>query len=139
MVRFPLPMALLMALIARLPDAVVARLMAGRAGSQHDSGPAESTGGARAMIDLALKMLLDDKARFAATVLGVGFAAALGAGPGRPLLRAARERQHHDRPARRRPLGDRAEHAQRRLRQPVPRDATCSASGRSRAWRGPTT
>jgi putative ABC transport system permease protein len=29
------------------------------------------------MIDLALKMLLDDKARFAATVLGVGFAAAL--------------------------------------------------------------
>jgi putative ABC transport system permease protein len=29
------------------------------------------------MIDLALKMLLDEKARFAATVLGVGFAAAL--------------------------------------------------------------
>src|SRR5580704_14498476 len=29
------------------------------------------------MIDLALKMLLDDKARFAATVLGVGFAVAL--------------------------------------------------------------
>ncbi|HEV3164543.1 MAG TPA: ABC transporter permease [Isosphaeraceae bacterium] len=29
------------------------------------------------MIDLALKMLLDDKARFAVTVLGVGFAAAL--------------------------------------------------------------
>jgi putative ABC transport system permease protein len=29
------------------------------------------------MIDLAIKMLLDEKARFAATVLGVGFAAAL--------------------------------------------------------------
>jgi putative ABC transport system permease protein len=29
------------------------------------------------MIDLALKMLLDEKARFAATVMGVGFAAAL--------------------------------------------------------------
>ena len=29
------------------------------------------------MIDLALKMLLDDKSRFAATVLGVGFAVAL--------------------------------------------------------------
>ena len=29
------------------------------------------------MIDLALKMLLDEKPRFAATVLGVGFAAAL--------------------------------------------------------------
>jgi putative ABC transport system permease protein len=29
------------------------------------------------MIDLALKMMLDDKARFAATVLGVGFAATL--------------------------------------------------------------
>jgi putative ABC transport system permease protein len=29
------------------------------------------------MIDLALKMMLDEKARFAATVLGVGFAAAL--------------------------------------------------------------
>src|SRR5271155_4844122 len=29
------------------------------------------------MIDLALKMLLDEKARFAATVLGVGFSAAL--------------------------------------------------------------
>ena len=29
------------------------------------------------MIDLALKMLLDEKARFAATVLGVGFAAGL--------------------------------------------------------------
>src|SRR6516165_4574598 len=29
------------------------------------------------MIDLALKMLLDDKVRFAITVLGVGFAAAL--------------------------------------------------------------
>ena len=29
------------------------------------------------MIDLALKMLLDEKVRFAATVLGVGFAAAL--------------------------------------------------------------
>ena len=27
------------------------------------------------MIDLALKMMLDEKARFAATVLGVGFAA----------------------------------------------------------------
>jgi putative ABC transport system permease protein len=29
------------------------------------------------MIDLALKMLLDDKVRFATTVLGVGFAVAL--------------------------------------------------------------
>lgn len=29
------------------------------------------------MIDLALKMMLDQKARFAATVLGVGFAAGL--------------------------------------------------------------
>ena len=29
------------------------------------------------MIDLAVKMLLDEKARFAATVLGVGFAAGL--------------------------------------------------------------
>ena len=73
------------------------------------------------MIDLALKMLLDEKARFAATVLGVGFAAALGAGPGGPLLRPARERQHHDRPARRRPLGHGAEHAERRFRQSVPR------------------
>ena len=34
-------------------------------------------GETRSMIDLALKMLLDEKARFAATVLGVGFAAAL--------------------------------------------------------------
>ena len=45
-----------------------------------------------------------------------------GPGPGRPVLRPARERQHHDRTARRRPLGDGAEHAQRRLRQPIPRD-----------------
>ena len=29
------------------------------------------------MVDLALKMILDDKARFAITVLGVGFAVAL--------------------------------------------------------------
>ena len=29
------------------------------------------------MVDLALKMLLDDKGRFLATVLGVGFAVAL--------------------------------------------------------------
>src|SRR5262249_2741820 len=43
----------------------------GRVGSR----PGE--GGAPLMIDLALKMLLDEKARFAATVLGVGFAAAL--------------------------------------------------------------
>ena len=42
-----------------------ARLRAGRAG------------GVSPMIDLALKMLLDEKVRFAATVLGVGFAAAL--------------------------------------------------------------
>ena len=34
-------------------------------------------GGVSPMIDLALKMLLDEKVRFAATVLGVGFAAAL--------------------------------------------------------------
>ena len=64
-------MALLMSLIARLPDAIVARLV--RAEAEPRAGP----GGAAAMIDLALKMLLDEKARFAATVLGVGFAAAL--------------------------------------------------------------
>src|SRR5205807_5659431 len=40
-------------------------------------GRAAVPAGARPMIDLALKMLLDEKARFAATVLGVGFAAAL--------------------------------------------------------------
>src|SRR5262249_57522913 len=40
-------------------------------------GSRSGEGGAPLMIDLALKMLLDEKARFAATVLGVGFAAAL--------------------------------------------------------------
>ena len=42
--------------------------------------------------------------------------------PGGPVLRTARERQHHDRTAQRRPLGDGAEHAQRRFRQPIPGD-----------------
>src|SRR5262249_3085766 len=40
-------------------------------------GSRSGEGGAPLMIDLALKMLLDEKPRFAATVLGVGFAAAL--------------------------------------------------------------
>ena len=69
--RFPRRMAMLMAMIARLPDGLVARLV--HAEAEPRAGP----GGAAAMIDLALKMLLDEKARFAATVLGVGFAAAL--------------------------------------------------------------
>ncbi len=70
--RFPLPMSLLMSLIARLPDAVVARLVRSRTAAR-----ASPDDGVSPMIDLALKMLLDEKVRFAATVLGVGFAAAL--------------------------------------------------------------
>ena len=70
--RFPLPMSLLMSLIARLPDAIVARLV--RVEAEPRAG---QDGGVSPMIDLALKMLLDEKVRFAATVFGVGFAAAL--------------------------------------------------------------
>ena len=91
------------------------------------------------MIDLALKMLLDEKARFAATVLGRRVRRRPGPGPGGPVLRPARERQHHDRPARRRPLDHGAEHAQRRLRQPVPRELRAAGAVDARAWRGPTT
>ena len=65
------------ALIARLPDALVARFMADDAGKPAAPEIAEACRGARPMIDLALKMMLDEKARFAATVLGVGFAAGL--------------------------------------------------------------
>ena len=74
------------------------------------------------MVDLALKMLLDDKARFAATVLGVGFAVALvliQVGLFFGLLENASitiERLDADLWVTAR------EHAQRRLRQPVPRD-----------------
>ena len=70
--RFPLPMSLLMSVIARLPDAIVARLVRVEPASRTSQDDGVST-----MIDLALKMLLDEKVRFAATVLGVGFAAAL--------------------------------------------------------------
>ena len=49
-----------MALIARLPDGVVARLVRAEA-----RATGRAAGGATAMVDLALKMLLDDKARFA--------------------------------------------------------------------------
>ena len=70
--RFPMPMSVLTSLIARLPDAVVARLV-GAEETRERAGVAERS----SMIDLALKMLLDEKARFAATVLGVGFSAAL--------------------------------------------------------------
>jgi len=38
-VRFPMPMALLMSLIARLPDAVVARLLRAEPGPGHEAGP----------------------------------------------------------------------------------------------------
>ena len=89
---------------------------------------AGTAGGARPMIDLALKMLLDEKARFAATVLGRGLRRRAGAGPGRPVLRPAGERQHHDRSARRRPLGHGAEHAERRLRQSVSRELRAASS-----------
>ncbi len=68
-VRFPWPMSILMSILARLPDAAVARLV--------HAGADPAKAGGRRLIDLALKMLLDEKARFAATVLGVGFAAAL--------------------------------------------------------------
>ena len=48
-----------------------------RVGLEPEPDPSQRRCGGRPMIDLALKMLLDEKARFAATVLGVGFAAAL--------------------------------------------------------------
>ena len=79
------------------------------------------------MIDLALKMLLDEKARFAATVLGVGFAAGLVLVQVGLFFRTSRQRQYHDRQTRRRPLDHGAEHAQRRLRQSVSREL-CPAS-----------
>ena len=134
-VRFPLPMALL-----TVADRPAARRGRRPARPRLEAAPQpDRDGGARPMIDLALKMLLDEKARFAATVLGVGFAAALGAGPGRPLLRAARERQHHDRPSSTPTSGSRR--GTRRTSTSATRSprATCSGSDRSRAWRGPTT
>ena len=83
------------------------------------------------MVDLALKILLDDKARFLTTVIGRRVRRGAGVRPGRAVRRPARQRLGHDRPDGRRPLGRRAEHAQRRLRQPVPRVATSSGSARS--------
>ena len=90
------------------------------------------------MIDLALKMLLDEKARFAATVLGVGFAAALvlvQVGLFFGLLENASitiDRLDADLwiTARNTPTSISA------IRSPR---ATCSESARSRGWRAPTT
>ena len=90
------------------------------------------------MIDLALKMLLDEKVRFAATVLGVGFAAALvliQVGLFFGLLENASitiDRLDADLwvTARNTPNVD--------FGNPFPRP-TCSACGRSPAWRAPTT
>ena len=97
-VCFPLPMALLTSL-----DRAAAGCDCGAVDRAEPEPRAtrpehpSRCGETRPMIDLALKMLLDEKARFAATVLGVGFAAGTGAGSGRLVLRAARKRQHHDR------------------------------------------
>ena len=115
--RFPLPMSLLMSLIARLPDATRRPARSRRVRPRAGRGD-----GVSPMIDLALKMLLDEKVRFAATVSRRRVRGRPGSDPGGPVLRTARERQHHDRTARRRPLGDGAEHAQRRFRQPFPED-----------------
>ena len=74
-VQFPWPMAMLMGLIRRLPDSLVARLVGHeQAGSRPVRSLCEVS---RQMVDLALKMVLDEKGRFLATVLGVGFAVAL--------------------------------------------------------------
>ena len=121
-VRFPLPMALLTDLIARLPDALVARSgQRGRAPApRRRPGPADPE---RVTDD---RPGPQDAARRQGTLRGHGAGGRVrrraGAGPGGTLLRAAGKRQHHHRPARRRPLGDGAEHAECRLRQPVPRD-----------------
>ena len=91
------------------------------------------------MIDLALKMLLDEKARFAATVLGVGFAAALvliQVGIFFGLLENASitidqpRRRSLGHVAQRRPTSTSA------IRSPRAMSIAC---GRSRAWRAPTT
>ena len=90
------------------------------------------------MIDLALKMLLDEKVRFAGTVFGVGFAAALilvQVGLFFGLLENASitiDRLNADLwvAARTRRMSISATRFLKR---------TFSACGRSPAWRGPTT
>ena len=91
------------------------------------------------MVDLALKMLLDDKARFAATVLGVGFAVALvliQVGLFFGLLENASitiDQLDADLwvTARNTPNVD--------FGNPVPRDLRAARALDSRAWPGPTT
>ena len=62
---------------ADVPDRPAPRRGRRPAGPCRDQAPIRASPETDPMIDLALKMLLDEKARFAATVLGVGFAAAL--------------------------------------------------------------
>ena len=115
--RFPLPMSLLMSLIG--PAARCGRRPARssrawpRAGQRRRSEPDDRPGP-------------QDAARRKGSLRGHRVRRRVrgrpGSDPGGPVLRAARKRQHHDRTARRRPLGDCAEHGQRRFRQPVPGD-----------------
>ena len=130
-----------------LPAADVALDVADRPAAGRDRRPAcprrarprpGPGGGVSPMIDLALKMLLDEKVRFLATVLGVGFAAALvliQVGLFFGLLENASitiERLNADLwvTARTRPTSISATRSPRR---------TSSACGRSPAWHGPTT
>ena len=91
------------------------------------------------MVDLALKMLLDDKARFLATVLGVGFAVALvliQVGLFFGLLENASitiDKLDADL------WVDGPEHAERRLRQSVPRDVRPARAVDSGRGAGPIT
>ena len=119
-------------------DRPASRCGSSRGWSRVEDGPLPAGTEGAAMIDLALKMLLDEKARFAAHGARCRLCRGAGAGAGRSLLRPARERQHHDRSARCRPVDHCATRRTSTSAIRSPR-AMCSGCVRCRAWRGPTT
>ena len=132
---FPLPMVLLMSLIARLPDSLVARLV------RVEPGPNRPEPNARRKVPDD-RPGRQDAARREGPLRGHRawgrLRRRIDLGPGGPVLRAAGECQHHHRTARRRPLGH---GGMRRTSISATRSPrrTFSACGRSRVWHGPTT